>query len=333
MPTIREVAQKAGVSVTTVSHVVNQTRVVAEDTQKRVKQVMQELGYRPNVLARSLRRGETHTLGLVLPDSANSFFAEMAYAIENCAFERNYSLVLCNTSADPQKERLYSEVLFNKQVDGIIFVAAGDDTQSLQELLAHNLPVVVVDRHLENIPVDTVTSDNFQGGYLAAHHLIDLGQRDIAIIRGPSNISPSAARVTSSLQTFGEAGISIPAEWIVYGDFHAKSGYLAMQQLLSLPKKPGAVFACNDLMAIGAMRAIYEAGLRIPKDISLIGFDNIELAAYTYPPLTTIGQPIQQLAEIAISTLLQRIQTPESVCQRITLPNELIIRQSTRRIV
>lgn len=331
MANIREVAEKAGVSVTTVSHVVNQTRFVASETELRVRQAMQDLNYRPNTLARSLRRGETKTIGLILPDSANPFFAESARLLEEAAFNQSYSLILCNSNGDLEKELRYTDVLFNKQVDGIIFMAAGDDTQSLLELVNRKFPVVIVDRILDHMEVDAVITDNHQSGILATRYLIENGHKRIGIIRGPSNVTPSAQRVTGYQQALTEAGISIDPKLEVSGDFHSRSGYTATVQLLKA-KPLTAIFACNDLMAIGALRAIREAGLSVPEDISLIGHDDIEMASYTQPALTTIAQPIELLAETAIQFLLDRIKQPGVPPRRIILPNQLVVRQSTRRI-
>jgi LacI family transcriptional regulator len=332
MANIREVAEKANVSVTTVSHVVNQTRFVAPETEARVRQTMIDLNYRPNSLARSLRRGETKTIGLILPDSANPFFAESARLLEDFAFQQSYSLILCNSNGKLEKERRYTEVLFNKQVDGIIFMAAGDDTQSLQELIDRQLPVVVVDRILDHMDVDAVISDNLQSGRMAARYLIENGHSRISIIRGPSNVNPSAQRVTGFKQAMMEAGLSVDAEFEASGDFHPESGYRAARSLLQLSPPPTAIFACNDLMAIGALKAIREAGLSVPEDISLIGHDDIEMASYIQPALTTISQPVEELAATAIKLLLERIEQPGLAPRRILLPNRLIVRQSTRRI-
>jgi LacI family transcriptional regulator len=331
MANIREVAEKAGVSVTTVSHVVNQTRFVAPDTEMRVRQAMQDLNYHPNTLARSLRRGETKTIGLILPDSANPFFAESARLLEEAAFNQSYSLILCNSNGDLVKELRYTDVLFNKQVDGIIFMAAGDDTQSLEELINRKFPVVIVDRILDHLEVDAVITDNYQSGFLATRYLIENGHRRIGIIRGPSNVTPSAQRVTGYRQALTEAGISVDPELEVTGDFHFGSGYKAAQQLLKT-QPLSAIFACNDLMAIGALSAIREAGLLVPEDISLIGHDDIEMASYTQPALTTVAQPIGELAGTAIQYLLERIKQPDIPPRRTILPNQLVVRQSARRI-
>ena len=330
MVTIRDVAKKAAVSVTTVSHVVNQTRFVAEETEKRVRLAMEELDYRPNILARSLRKGATGTIGLVLPDSSNPFFAESGRLLEEAAFRRSFSLILCNSNGDLEKERRYTDVLFNKQVDGIIFMAAGDDTKSLSKLVELKLPVVVVDRILNDPDVDAVITDNHMSGYLATRHLIELGHQKIAIIRGPSNVNPSAQRVNGYRQALAEAGLPYFPELEETGDFHSSSGYIATKRLLQ-SVHPTAIFACNDLMAIGAIRAIHEAGLSIPGDISLVGHDDIELASYLQPPLTTIAQPIADLAETAVNFLIERIETPSLPPRKRILPNSLVVRNSTGR--
>lgn len=332
MKTISEVAKKAGVSSSTVSHVINNTRFVSPETRKRVEMVIEELGYRPNILARSLRVGETKTIGLILPDSANPFFAESGRQLEEAAFQRGYSLILCNTDGDLAKEKCYTEVLLNKQVDGIIFMATGDDMQSLQELVSRQLPVVVVDRFMDKMELDEVVTDNLQSGYLATSYLITNGHRRIAIIRGPSNITPSAQRVTGYHQALSEANLPIVPDLEATGDFHVESGYFAAQKLLHQKEPPTAIFACNDLMAIGALRAIHEAGLRVPEDISLIGHDDIEMASYIRPTLTTIAQPITQLAETAIKWLVERIELPSLPPRQTVLANRLVERQSTRRI-
>ena len=332
MATIREVAQKAGVSVTTVSHVINQTRFVSQDAEKRVLSAMQQLNYRPNTLARSLRRGETHTIGLMVPDSANPYFAEVARIIEEKAFRASYSTILCNSDNDLEKERRYTEVLINKQVDGIIFMACGDDIVSLKELVDRHMPAVIVDRLLDNLDVDSVVSDNFQGGYLATQHLIESSHRNIAIIRGPSNVTPSARRFDGYLQALKDYNLPLQENLIKSGNFHPPSGYHAARELFNQSVKPDAIFACNDLMAIGALHAAYEKDLSVPEQISIIGYDNIELSLFTQPALTTIAQPIQAIADRAVQLLLERIIHPHNLPKRETLSNQILIRSTTRSL-
>jgi LacI family transcriptional regulator len=328
MPTIREVAQKSGVSSATVSHVINGSRYVSEEVQARVRAVMTEIGYQPNALARSLRRGESYTLGLILPDSGNPFFAEIARSIEAAAFDSGYNIILCNTEENRNRESLYVEVLRNKQVDGIIFVATGDQTDAIPQFLRSELPVVLVDRHLPAIQSDEVMLDNHQGGYLAAQHLISLGHRRIGCIAGPSTVTPSTQRVTGYKSALADHGLPVDEALIMRGDFHPGSGWTVTRTLLNVPDPPTAIFACNDMMAIGALRAASECGRRVPADLAIVGFDNIELAAYTTPPLTTIGQPIQNMGRIAAKLIIERIKDRTLPPRCETLPAALVIRDS-----
>ena len=331
MKTIREVAEKAGVSPTTVSHVINNTRYVSGNVRSRVIDAMRELNYRPNGLARSLRRGETLTLGLILPDSANPFFAEIGRAIESSAFACGYSVILCNTENDIKKERLYTEVLENKQVDGMIFVASGENREAISEIANNGLPVVVVDRDMGSLELDTVITDNYHGGLIATQHLLSLGHRIIALITGPSNITPSADRVTGYRAALQQSNLPVDENLIVRGNFHPPSGYEGALRLFQCIPRPTAVYACNDMMAIGVIRAASQLGLGIPEDVSIVGFDDIELTSYTTPPLTTISQPKQEIGQLAVSLVLERIQNPSLPPRRSVLSPRLVIRESTQR--
>jgi LacI family transcriptional regulator len=328
MPTMRDVAEQAGVSLTTVSHVINRTRFVSLDVTERVMSAMDQLNYRPNELARSLRRGHTRTLGLILPDSANPYFAEIGHAIEVAAYESGYNVILCNTHGVEQKESHYINVLRNKQVDGIIFVATGDKTNSISQTLGDDFPVLLVDRELVGVSTDVIIVNNYQGGYLATQHLLNLGHTKIACISGPSRIRPSSERISGYTQALEQAGVNVNPDYFRMGDFHPNSGYQAALELLNLADPPTAIFACNDLMAIGVIRAGMEMGRKVPDDLALVGFDNIELAAYTIPPLTTISQPIEEMGEIATQLLIRRIHEDMSEPRRELLPVELVVRGS-----
>lgn len=328
MATIREVAEKAGVSFTTVSHVINNTRFVSEGTRSRVLMAMQELGYRPNALARSLRRGETLTLGLILPDSANPFFAEIGRSIEDSAFRQGYNVILCNTEGDKEKERSYVEVLGKKQVDGLIFVAAGDQAASLVHLLVEGVPVVVIDRDLPHLEVDTVLVDNRQGGKLVTQHLIELGHRRIACLTGPSHLTPSAQRVTGYREALAEAGLAVDESLILRGDFHPGQGYAAARSLLERADPPTALFACNDLMALAALRAAAECGRSVPGSLAVAGFDDIELASFSNPALTSVAQPKREIGLTAVQLLLERIKDKDRPVNRVILPATLVVRAS-----
>ncbi|HEY3475619.1 MAG TPA: LacI family DNA-binding transcriptional regulator, partial [Anaerolineales bacterium] len=260
MTTIREVAESAGVSYATVSHVINNTRLVSPETRERVLAAMAALNYRPNALARSLRQGKTNTIGLVLPDSANPFFAEISRCIEDETFRKGYSVFLCNTELDIQRELFYVDVLSKKQVDGIIFIAAGDQADSLDFLISRNMPVVMIDRDVPNVEVDAVLTDHQLGGYLATRHLLELGHTLIACIAGPSSITPSAERIIGYRKALEEAGLPYDEKLVVRGDYHAQSGMDITNAILQMNPRPTAIFALNDLMALGALRAAAEAG-------------------------------------------------------------------------
>jgi LacI family transcriptional regulator len=332
MATIRDVAESAGVSYATVSHVINNTRLVSPETRQRVLAAMDALNYRPNALARSLRQGKTHTLGLVLPDSANPFFAEISRSIEDEAFKKGYSVFLCNTELDTQRELFYVDVLSKKQVDGIIFVAAGDQADSLDFLVQRNMPVVMIDRSVPNVEVDAVLTDNQLGGFLATRHLIELGHRRIACIAGPSSITPSAERIIGYRRALEEAGLSYDESLIMRGDYHAQSGMEITHALLKMSPRPTAIFALNDLMALGALRAAAEAGCSVPGDLAVVGYDDLEIAHFTNPPLTTIAQPKKEIGVQAVNLLVDRMIRRNNPPSRLLLPPELIVRRSTQAL-
>jgi len=330
MTTIREVAESAGVSYATVSHVINNTRLVSPETRERVLAAMDALNYRPNALARSLRQGKTNTIGLVLPDSANPFFAEISRAIEDEAFKKGYSVFLCNTELDTQRELFYVDVLSKKQVDGIIFVAAGDQADSLDFLIRRSMPLVMIDRNVPNVKSDAVLTDHQLGGYLATCHLLELGHTRIACIAGPSTITPSAERIIGYRKALEEAGLSYQEELILRGDYHAQSGMELTHLILKMNPRPTAIFALNDLMALGALRAAAEDGYSVPKDLAVVGYDDLEIAHFTNPPLTTIAQPKKEIGVQAVKLLVDRMSLKSRPPSRIVLAPELIIRRSTQ---
>lgn len=326
---MRDVAERAGVSVTTVSHVINGTRHVSDELRNRVLEAMQALAYQPNALARSLRRNESCTIGMILPDAMNPYFAEIARSIEDTSFSEDYSVIICNSDGNLAKELNYINVLMEKRVDGIIFVAAGMSAEHIRMLQDKRMPVVVVDRDSPGVMVDSVQINNAAGGWLATSHLIELGHTHIACIAGPSDVTPSGERVDGYRRALHEAGLPILAENIVRGDFHAASGYQITKELLARDKRPTAIFACNDLMAIGALSAAKAMGFRVPEDISVVGFDDIYLAAYSNPPLTTVRQPKYEMGQLATKLLLERIQDPDLPPRTPLLDTELMIRAST----
>ena len=328
MSTIKDVAQAAGVSIATVSSVVNGTRRVSGDLTQRVLEAMEALDYRPNSLARSLRMGQTKTLGLVTPDNANPFFAEISRAIEEIGFQNGYSVILCNSDGDAKRQRKYIRVLMDKQVDGVLFISAGESVDDVRYLTDRGVKVVIVDREAPNIPADVVLVDNEQAGYRATRYLIDLKHRRIACIAGPRGLGVN--REEGYYRALGEAGIALDPDYVILGDYHMDKGEQAASKLLSLATRPTAIFACNDLMAIGAMYRLTGAGLRIPEDVSIVGFDDIALVKAFRPALTTVAHPKAEMARIATEMLIGRIHGDASAeeWQRVVLPAELVIRDS-----
>jgi LacI family transcriptional regulator len=328
MTTIVEVARRARVSTSTVSHVVNRTRFVSPQSRARVEEAIRTLGYRPNALARSLRVGRTHTLGLVIPDSANPFFAEVGRAIELAAFEAGFSVILCNTENEREKEQLYLGVLAKKQVEGIVLAAADERSDPLRTLLHGRVPVVAVDRERRGLALDTVLTDNRGGGLLATRHLLALGHRRIGCVTGPARLSTTAQRLLGYRRALRDAGVPADDALVVAADFHPAAGAAALRALLALPRPPTAVFACNDLMALGVLSAAAEAGRRVPEDLAVVGYDDIELAAFAMPPLTTVAQPKAEMGRAIVKLLVDRIRDGRLPPQRAVLPVELRIRRS-----
>jgi LacI family transcriptional regulator len=297
-----------------------------------VRQAIQTLGYRPNLLARSLRRRETRTIGLLVPDNANPFFAEFARVVEDVVFAEGYSVILCNSDRSETKEETYIDVLLSKQIDGLILISSTDRSDLLQHVVDVGVPMVVVDRNPADVSVSYVLVANEQGGYLAGQHLASLGHRRVGCIGGPSDGNPSWERVVGFARAMGEIGAPLAPEAIVQGDFRYGGGEAGMQALLDRDLDLTAVFATNDLMAIGAMITLRRAGLQVPEDISVIGFDNILQASTTIPPLTTIEQPVSELGQATVRLLLDKIlkRATEPAC--LTIPTRLVERESCRAI-
>lgn len=332
MTSIRDVAKTAGVSVSTVSHAINKTRYVSEETRTKVFVAMEELNYKPNRLASSLRRKDkrTNTLGVLIPDSANPFFAEVLRGVEDTCFEFGFNVFLCNSDDDPQKEINYIEALLGKQIDGIILISTGTHNDSLDILAQSKIPSVLVDRVVSGGGIDSVLVDNETGGYQAAEFLINLGHKRVGCVTGPSLATPSAARVKGFKKAFSDHDLELGNELFVPGDFRAQSGCNATKSLLEINAPPTAIFTCNDLMAVGALHALDQAGMRIPEDMSIIGFDDIPLASLTKPPLTTIAQPSQSMGLSAAKMVITRIENPSLPPREDILSTSLVERNSCK---
>jgi LacI family transcriptional regulator len=334
MATIKDVALRAGVSVTTVSHVVNDTRHVSAKGRERVEQAIRELGYVPNAMARSLKSNTTSTLGMLIPNSSNPYFAEIVRIVEDRCFGAGYTLVLCNTDDEPRRQSVYLQVLAERRIDGLIVVStgAGDDDSLVTQLHGLRIPTVLVDREIADPDCDLVETAHMQGGLLAVRHLLSLGHRRIACIGGPVGVMPSEQRIEGWRMALAETGAAPNADALLWrGGFTSQGGYEAMHAILRTEEKPSAVFVCNDLMAIGALRAAHESGVHVPDDLSIVGFDDIELSAYTSPPLTTVAQPKERIGALAVDMLLERVGGKRRDPRKVVLQPELCVRASTAR--
>lgn len=329
MATLKDVAALAGVSYTTVSHVINNTQPVSEQARAEVEAAIRQLNYVPNAVACSLPHRTTSTIGLLISNNTNPFFSELAHGIEEGCYLTGYSVILCNSNEDPAREETHLRVLLEKRIDGLIVGSTRGDQTLAKNLLQSTIPLVIIDRAIPGLRADLVQVDHEAGGYLATRHLIDLGHHGIGCIAGPSVAVSAVERVQGYRKALKKSSLSYRSEWVIESNFTSEGGYKAAESLVG---KPGltAVVACNDLMGIGVLRYAAEAGVRIPRDLSVIGFDGIELGRYVYPALTTISQSIRKLGELAAVTLIRRIgRGGEGRFRHLVLPPKLLVREST----
>lgn len=330
MPTIHEVAKRAGVGSITVSRVINNSGYISSETRERVEKAIAELDYVPNTLARSLRSRRTQTVGLMVTDITNPFFTTLARGVEDAANEAGYTVIFCNTDESAAKEEKYLNVLFQKQVDGLLFVPSQSQASVIQLIQKHGTPVVVLDRRVPDVKVDTVRCDSVDGAYQLTRYLISLGHRQIAIMSGAVGVSTADDRVSGYQKALAEAGITMDEEYIFRGDFTPESGYAMTRQAISLPLRPTALIAANNFITIGAMKALQEVGMEVPEDIALVGFDDLPPAMVTFPFFTVASQPAYEMGTQAMKLLLERLEGKElHHFQEIILPTQLIIRRSS----
>jgi LacI family transcriptional regulator len=325
--TISDVARAAGVSKATVSRVLNNSNhAVNAATRQRVLEAMSALGFRPNALARSLYTKITHSVGLIIPDITNPYYSGIARGVEDVASQGGYTVLLCDTDRRPEKEQLAVNTLVEKRVEGII-VAGGGSAQAsnLDEIARDGIGVVLVGKHAMEFPA--VRVDNVRGAREATSHLIAQGHRHIACITGPAKSITSDERCQGYLQALADAGLT--DSYLARGDFRPESGYVATRTLLARMPRPTAIFACNDLMALGALRLAGEMGLRVPADLALVGFDNIPVSSYLQPALTTVAVPMYELGTAAMTVLLQVVQG-KAVPPVSWLELQLIVRESSK---
>jgi len=331
MTTLDDVARHVGVTSATVSNVITGKGSVSESTRRRVLAAVEELGYQPNLVARSLAQKKTLTLALIVPTIANPFYAEIAEEIEHTAWRHGYQLILCNTFRDRSRGQERLKALSRRWIDGLLMMGG---SLSVVDLLAatrfgqRRLPMVLCLPCEEELAtgLSMVDLDYWYAGELAAQHLVSLGHHRLAIIVEYPGHAP---RLEGFRAALAASGIDLPPDSIQYGDSTMQSGYQATRTLLSLPTPPTALFATNDLMALGAMEAALDEGLTLPDDLSVVGLDDIMIGAHMHPPLTTIATPKHELAKRAVELLLRHIDDAESPSLSLTVRPHLIVRQTT----
>jgi len=331
-PKMADVARRANVSKSTVSRVINGRTdgIVSVETAARVRKAIDDLGYVVNGVAASLKNHDTRTVGLVLADIGNPFFALVAAGVAGVLQPAGYRLMVTNTGNDAAEAARYDGVLMQQQVDAMIVSPSGGANPALSEAVRRGTRVVLIDSTLPDLPLDAVVVDNFDGAYRGTRHLIDAGHRDIAAVTGPLAISSDADRASGYRAALAQAGIPLNPRFVLAGNLEAGGGLECTRQLLALRRPPSALLVMNNLMTLGALRAIAEAGLRLPDDISLVGFDDMEWYPLVTPPITAIREPDYEIGVAAGKQLLRRMSgNPPRRPVVQSLPTELLVRGST----
>lgn len=327
-PTIRDVARLAGVSVATASRVLSDSGYpVAPEVRQRVLDAARELDFTPNAFARGLSKRESRLIGLVIPNIREPYFLEIGRGTEEVASRHGYLVVLCNTDRDPAREQTYLEQLRALRAGVILVGRSSYDEAFRQELESHPAPIVVIGRH--QLPCSSVQADNVQGAIEAVSHLVQLGRRRIAFIGGPLSSSSAVDRLEGYREAMRRHGLPVDESLVVESDYTMEGGARALLRLLRAIPLPDALFAANDQMAIGAMREARGRGLRVPADISIVGFNDIPVAAFVEPPLTTVRLPLHRIGEVAADLLLRQLQSREWERTKVVLTGELVVRGST----
>ncbi|KAA0226511.1 LacI family transcriptional regulator [candidate division KSB1 bacterium] len=329
-----EIAQQTGFSVSTVSRVLhdhsNKYKISAA-TKALIRKAAEELGYRPNKLARGLRLNQTHEIGVIVPDISNPFFATLVKSIAGELRKSGYSIFVYDADENTAIEAESIKILLEKKVDGLIIASVGQEANHLKQIETAGVPWVMVDRCFDRLAVDAVSVDNFRGAYLATQYLIREGHRLIAFIQGLSGTYVNEGRLQGYKQALQESNLPLDERLIVGDDFRNYNGYLETKLLLKLQEPPTAIFTAGDLIAMGALEALKEDHYRVPQDVSLITFDDPSFATYLSPALTTVAQPVEKMGEMAVKLLFRRLRAPNGERRRILLEPRLIVRDSVMR--
>jgi DNA-binding LacI/PurR family transcriptional regulator len=329
--TIFDVAKRAGVSIGTVSRVLNNRDRVHPRTRERVQKAIEELDFHSNALARGLASQQTDTLGLIIPQVNDPFYFQIVRGVEDAASEKNYSLLIASQPRTATEAR-YNRLFRRGHVDAIILMGIDARPQEVQQIVERGVPIVLIQQEMDR-EIPTFSADNYSGACAVSRHLVeDHGYKRIAFISGTHHTPDSRERLRGLRDILREHGLELPSQYIVQGDYLIGSGYTAMMQLLNLPERPEAVFAANDQMALDAIKAARDFGLSVPDDIAIVGFDDVPLASYSSPELTTVHQPIYELGYQAAQMALNGIRSDQrqrnGVAPRVLLPTRLVVRAS-----
>lgn len=327
---LSKVAEKAGVSIATVSRVINNSPNVNPETRMRVQQVIKDLNYSPNRVAKRLRNrnASSNLIGVLIPDIQNPFYVEVLRGIEDVAYEYKYAIIMCNFSQDETKEQLYLDILQSESIDGLIAAPTNEQDQKVINLVKGGLPIVCVDRGLKGVDVDVVLVENEVGAFNAVDHLAKSGYKRIAYISGMPQIPSSQARERGYLNALKSNNLETDKNLIKYGDSRHESGVSLCAELLEMKNPPDAIFTGNNLITLGALETIHNRGLKIPDEIAIIGFDDMYWSISLNPPLTAVRQPAYEIGKRAAEQLILRINDPTRPTMSMIMKTELKIRNS-----
>lgn len=330
MANIRKISKLAGVSVATVSRVLNHPETVSDETRNRVLMIMEELNYVPNIIARSLTTKKTSTIGLIIPNILNPLYPNVAKGVEDVFYQKGYNILLSNTEYDIQREKATIEMLLSKKVDGLIICSSLLEREDFDIIIKQGVPFVLVGNYIDNGDINIVYTDYVMGAYLATNHLINTGYQKIAHISGPMDRRDSYGKLKGYKKALIDAGFQFYEDYVVEGDNQIEGGYLALKKLLKSGKIPDGIFVANDLMALGVMEAIKVSGYSVPGDFAIVGFDDINIASLVEPKLTTVTHPVYKMGLTSARLLLDNITNneEESFKQKIFIQPTLKIRKS-----
>ncbi|RMI14704.1 MAG: LacI family transcriptional regulator [Calditrichaeota bacterium] len=330
MPNLKDVARLAGVSIATVSRVLNGAKNVNPETRLKVEQAVQQLNFQPNRVARRLRakRVQSNLIGVLIPDIQNPFYVEVVHGIDLATTEMSYAFLMSNFSQSEEKERFYLDIMLSESVDGLIVAPAHEEDAKVKAIVKSGLPVVCIDRVLRGVNVDAVVVNNRQGAYDAIQYLVQLGHRRIAFICGPLKIPTYRERLNGYREALEENGIAYDEALVRFCDSTLEAGKRIARELLELSPPPTALFTGNNLLTLGALEVLHRQNMRIPRDISILGFDDMYWSISLNPPLTAVSQPGFEIGRRAAEMLFQRINEPGRPTAQIVLNTRLMVRSS-----